>query len=162
VQKRDISRSGTGRSSLSSKRVQDFLPGLLADHVDGTTVEPALSKPDNGRGPSRRSQLHRKRAGGLHHGQESTDSNKGRIHWPRPPLPSRFSLATLRWTIQTDNAPQQSDYAPSASPLRSRVLGPAGTESPPLYVVGCQIGRKYHASYRYKNPPTWLFCVTRQ
>jgi len=30
--------------------VKDFLPGLLADYWDGTTVEPALSEPDIGRG----------------------------------------------------------------------------------------------------------------
>src|SRR5580704_12336202 len=61
---------------LELKTSGNFLLGLLADHVDGTTVEPALSKPDIGRGLSRPSQLYRKRAGGLHHGQESLTPTK--------------------------------------------------------------------------------------
>jgi hypothetical protein len=56
--------------------MDDFLPGLLADYEDGTTVEPALSKPDIGSGHYRPRQLHRKRAGGFHHGQQSQTPTK--------------------------------------------------------------------------------------
>jgi hypothetical protein len=38
--------------------MDDFLPGLLADYEDGTTVEPALSKPDIGSGHYRPRRLH--------------------------------------------------------------------------------------------------------
>jgi len=66
------------------------------------TVEPALSKSDIGRGPSRPSQLYGKRAGGLHHGQEAPTPPKaeyiGADHM------SRFSLAIPRRTIHTDIA----------------------------------------------------------
>ena len=56
--------------------MDDFLPGLLADYEDGTTVEPALSKPDIGSGHYRPRQLHRNRADGFHHGQESQTPTK--------------------------------------------------------------------------------------
>jgi hypothetical protein len=52
------------------------MPGLLADYEDGTTVEPALSKPDIGSGHYRPCQLHSGRAGGFHHGQESLTPTK--------------------------------------------------------------------------------------
>ena len=71
LQERNVSDSSPGHSRLNRDRSgNDFLPGLLADYGDGTTVEPALSKPDIGSGPIEAKQLIRKRAGGIHHGQE--------------------------------------------------------------------------------------------
>jgi hypothetical protein len=56
--------------------MDDFLPVLPTDYEDGITVEPALSKPDIGSGHYRPRRLHKKRAGGLHRGQESRTLTK--------------------------------------------------------------------------------------
>jgi len=47
-----VSTNGTSVEFISAESGFAF-PGLLADYQDGTTVEPALSKPDIGRGPPR-------------------------------------------------------------------------------------------------------------
>src|ERR1700730_8458229 len=83
-------------------RVEEFLPGLLVNNRDGTTVYPALSKPDIGRGPSRPLRLGREESGRNPSWPGVADSTKGRIHWRRPNCHSQFLLAILRWTIHTD------------------------------------------------------------
>src|ERR1039458_4071201 len=64
-----------------------------------------LSKPDIGKGSYQAVHIIRTRASGYPSWPGVSDSTQGRIHWRRPTAIVHFSLATLRRTIHSDNAP---------------------------------------------------------
>jgi hypothetical protein len=66
-------------------------------------VSPTLSKPDLGKGLFQAVQFIGTKASGHPSWPGVTDSTQGRIHWRRPAAILRFSLATLRRTIHTEN-----------------------------------------------------------